>query len=133
MPTQIEKFKLLGFRNERLEIFYRSEIDKYQDYILEEAPGYFPEGMQVWIDFSVDISLLMKDHKEMLNDESNKDNRIYLPFATLVDTIDFYAIDVSDSKCPVYFGDTEDGDFKKHANSLDDFLSYIIEPGRPEY
>ncbi len=118
---------------ERIENFHLSEVNNYDEHILEEPPYFFPEEQQAWIDFSIkEVKYLVNAHRDMIISESKKDNKKYMPIAGIQDLIDFFAIDVSDDKCPVYFGDIEDGEFIKQSSSLDDFLRNHITKGDPE-
>lgn len=115
---------------ERYIKFYETEISTYisSNYKLEEAPYYFGEGIEAWLDFSEkEVNYLMKTHLDMLTSCAEGDDRKYIPLAGIDDTIDFLVVDVSDEKCPVYYGDCEDGEIKKQDKSLDDFLKYTIE------
>ncbi|NMH87489.1 hypothetical protein [Flavivirga algicola] len=135
MLKHLQSMKLYEIESlpERIENFHLSEVNNYDEYILEEPPRFFSEDEQAWIDFSVkEVKYLINAHEDMIISESKKDNKKYMPIAGIQDLIDFFAIDVSDDKCPVYYGDIEDGEFRRESSSLDDFLRYYIRKGDPE-
>ncbi|WP_299437737.1 hypothetical protein [uncultured Aquimarina sp.] len=109
----------------RLEIFYLSEADEYNDASIANLPGWDP-SCEFDLDFSADtVEELMERHSDWITRESESDQCQYIAFSTLEDETDFLVVNISDEDCPVYFGNHETGDFQMIYKSLDRFVKYL--------
>lgn len=108
-----------------LQEFYHTEHEKYTDCQIANLPGWAPD-CQFDLDFSESTIIeLMDRHKDWITSESKNDNCNYIPFSSLGDETDFLAINISQTDCPVCFGNHETGEFIIIYNTLESFLQYL--------
>ncbi len=114
----------------RLENFYLSEIERFDDSMIANLPGWDPE-YQFGLSFSSStIAQLQEQHKDWLLKASKTDECTYIPFSNLLEgdeseLTDFLAINISQENCPVYYGDHETGEFTLIHKTLNHFLEYL--------
>ena len=115
----------------RLQKFYESEYEEYQESIFANLPGWDP-SCTFYLYFDIETFKELQDrHEDWLERESKEDGCQYIGFAQLADEeygdelIDFLAVNISNEDCPVYFGNHETGDFSVMYETLDSFLEVL--------
>lgn len=105
---------------ERLSKFFGSdEHAKYSGKYCSNLPHYrnWPE-----VDFSNEGLAELFDEYQDCELENEDDRENFLPFASIEDS-QFLAVKITNSKCPIYMWEHENGKFYKLASSLDEFLT----------